>query len=84
MTITDSPSLDLTNGMTIEAWVNPTNGAGWRNVMIKEQTGGMIYAIYSNTDTNQPSGHVFLASEVKTRGTAAVPLQYLDAPRGDV
>lgn len=43
VTINDAPSLDLTTGMTIEAWVYPTaHGAGtWRNVLIKERAGGV-------------------------------------------
>ena len=73
VTVNDSPSLHLSTGMTIEAWVNPATTGGWRNVLIKEQTGAMVYALYSNTDTNQPSGHVTLASEVNVRGTSAVP-----------
>jgi uncharacterized protein YjdB len=73
VTINDSASLDLTNGMTLEAWVNPTTVSGWRNVMLKEQSGGLIYGMYANTDTNQPSGHIFLASELNVRGTSTLP-----------
>ena len=70
VTIADSASLDLPSAMTLEAWVNPAAlGAIWRCVVLKEQTGGLIYALYAQTDTNQPSGHVFIASEFDTRGT---------------
>jgi uncharacterized protein (TIGR03437 family) len=73
VTINDSATLDLTKGMTIEAWVNPTTlGAPWRTVAIKEVTGAMSYALYANTDTGKPSGHVYIASEFDTRGVAAV------------
>ena len=34
----------------------------------------MSYALYANTDTTRPSGHVFIASEFDTRGTAAVAM----------
>ena len=36
VTVGDSPSLDLTTAMTLEAWVFPTGGAGqWRDVIYK-------------------------------------------------
>jgi glucose/arabinose dehydrogenase len=36
VTVADSPSLDLTTGMTLEAWVNPsTRGDFWRDVVYK-------------------------------------------------
>ena len=54
--------------------MNPAALSSWRAVILKEQTAGLIYALYANTDTNQPSGHVFTGTEFNTRGTAAVPL----------
>jgi hypothetical protein len=73
--VADSTSLRLTTGMTLEAWVNPTaTGTAWRTVVLKEQSGGLIYSLYANTDTSRPSGHVYIASEFDTRGTAAVAL----------
>ena len=60
-------------GMTSKAWVNPSATlTGWNTVMLKEQTGGLVYAMYGNTDTNRPSGHVFVTAETNTRGTAQV------------
>ena len=41
VSIADAPSLDLTSGMTIEAWVNPTALSGWRTVAMKEMPGGL-------------------------------------------
>ncbi len=32
--ITDAASLDLTAGMTIEAWIKPDNTGGWRTVIL--------------------------------------------------
>ena len=74
ITVNSSTSLNLTTGMTLEAWVNPSAATGWRTVMLKEQGGNLIYALYSNTDTNRPSGHVFIAGDSETRGTVAVPV----------
>jgi fibronectin type 3 domain-containing protein len=58
VTVPDAPSLDLTTGMTLEAWVYPTvtgGGSGWRSVFIKEQPGQLVYGLYSNIVTNKPS-----------------------------
>ena len=58
VTIPDSNSLDLTSGMTLEAWVNPTAAGGpWRTVIFK-QGSGMVYALYSNNGSNRPTGQV--------------------------
>jgi hypothetical protein len=75
VTATDNATLDLTNGMTLEGWVNPTaTGTVWRTVLIKQNTNALVYSLYANTDTQRPSGHVFTSTEFDTRGTAAVPL----------
>ena len=68
--IPDSASLDLTTGMTIEAWVRPTTLSNWRTVLMKEQSTGLVYGLYANSDTNRPSAHVYLSAETDTRGTA--------------
>src|SRR3954468_13851083 len=36
--IPDSASLDLTSGLTMEAWVRPTTLTAWRTVLMKEQS----------------------------------------------
>jgi hypothetical protein len=72
--IPDSPSLDLTTGMTMEAWVRPTTLSAWRTVLMKEQPAGLVYGLYANSDTNRPSAHVNLGSETDTRGTAQLAL----------
>lgn len=68
----DSASLDLTTAMTLEAWVDPTTVSGWQTAVMKEQTGGLAYSLYANTDTNRPSAHAFTTTEFDTRGTAQV------------
>jgi hypothetical protein len=53
---TGSP-LDLTNGMTLEAWVKPTELADWDTIILKERgTAGLSYALYANDGSPQPSG----------------------------
>jgi chitodextrinase len=54
VTVADSASLDLTSGMTLEAWVRPaTTGWPYRTVLMKEQTGNLVYALYL-TDATRP------------------------------
>ena len=52
--------LDLTAGMTIEAWVNPTAMSGWETVVLKERgaagTGLLSYALYAHDGAPQGGG----------------------------
>ena len=71
VTINDSPSLDLTNSMTLEAWVYPTSTmSGWQAVINKEQPGGFGAAYYlaANSDLNQPELAVYTTDWHKLYG----------------
>jgi chitodextrinase len=73
VTVPDADSLDLSTAMTLEAWVHPSKlGTTWRTAIIKEADSHLAYALYANTDTGQPSGHVFVG--VDTWARAADPL----------
>jgi Concanavalin A-like lectin/glucanases superfamily/Putative esterase len=80
VTVLDSALLDLTTGMTLSVWIFPTaHGNGtWRNVLIKERSGGEVYNLYSNTDTNVPTVYAVRSAAPSTpldaRGTAQLPL----------
>jgi hypothetical protein len=74
VTIADAPSLDLTNGMTIEAWVNPASSAGWQSVVLKETSGGLAYALYGENNANHPSGYVHTNADMGVNGSAVLPL----------
>jgi len=51
--IPDANSLDLTTGMTIEAWVNPTNVTGYRTVITKDNgTNNLAYTLSANNSTS--------------------------------
>ena len=59
ITVNDSASLDLTTGMTLEAWVYPTVSlSDWATVLMKEQPGFATYWLYANDDTNRPANVV--------------------------
>jgi len=68
VTIPDAPSLDLTTGMTLEAWVNPTGLSGWRTVMMKEISAGLAYALYANDNAPKPAAYVHLANQSQSNG----------------
>jgi chitodextrinase len=76
VTIPDSASLDLTNSLTLEAWVNPSAlGTAWRCVLFKEQPNDMIYSLYANQNTTRPIGQVFTGGiEQNSTGSAALTL----------
>jgi glucose/arabinose dehydrogenase/PKD repeat protein len=70
VTVADAPSLDLTTGMTLEAWVRPTVVTNWRTVLLKEQPGQLVYGMYANNTGNRPSAHAFVGADQELRGAA--------------
>ena len=66
VSVLDDDTLDLTNAMTLEAWVRPTSAlAGWRTVALKEQTGDLVYGLYAASSGYAPSGHVYVGGDDK-------------------
>ena len=75
VTVPDSASLDLTTRATLEAWVYPTAlGSAWRTVLLKEQPGQLVYALYANNDVGRPSGHMFTTGDLFTNGSSQLAL----------
>jgi hypothetical protein len=74
VTVADSASLDLTNGMTLEAWVRPTDlGDSWRTAVIKEQSNALAYALYAHTGGRGPSGHAHIGgSDRRARADVSI------------
>ncbi len=56
VTIPDANSLDLTAGMTLEAWVKPTAINGWETVLLKESASDLAYALYADNNGNDNGG----------------------------
>jgi PKD repeat protein len=55
VTINDSASLDVSSGITLEAWVNPAVVMkDWTSILLKEQPDDEIYTLYANSDKNKP------------------------------
>lgn len=70
VTIVDSASLDLTTGMTLQAWVKPAQvDQSWRSILLKEQPNQLAYALYGSTDWSTPS--VNLHNTIQDNGIGA-------------
>ena len=73
VTVADSASLDLTNAMTMMAWVRPTTTGGWRTALFKEAGNDLAYALYTS---GAVSGAAFPSSWIggsDLTGSAALP-----------
>jgi hypothetical protein len=46
VTINDANSLDLTSGMTLEAWIRPSVVNSWETVIMKNRPDGLAYAMF--------------------------------------
>ena len=75
VTIADAPSLDIVASFTLEAWVKPGAGGGYRTVVLKEATGFAPYELYANSDVSQPAAFFTTASGAvrSVTGTTALP-----------
>src|SRR5205823_3855748 len=56
VTVADAASLELTGGMTLEAWVKPTAINGWECVLLKEDSTDLAYALYADNNGNDTGG----------------------------
>ena len=74
VTIPDAPSLRLTGGMTLEAWVNPSAiPNAWRDLVYKGDDN--YYLSTSSSASSRPAaGGIFSGSYGETFGTSALPL----------
>jgi hypothetical protein len=78
VTIPDADSLDLTNALTLSAWVRPDvlNGK-WRTVLFKHRTTNPVYALYAQERDPLPAGEVTIGTSTtpsKLQGTTQLPL----------
>ena len=74
VTVPANPVLNLTTGMTLEAWVYPTSVTNWRNVAMKEGSNDLAYALYASDASSKPQAAVNMgAGQLVASSTA--PLQ---------
>jgi hypothetical protein len=75
VTIADANELDLTNGMTLEAWVRPNSLSNWSTVLLKEAGSTMAYGLYAANGGNQPpSGYVQIGGDQAAAGNSILAL----------
>jgi Concanavalin A-like lectin/glucanases superfamily len=73
--VPDSASLDLTTGMTLEAWVRPSQlGTKWRTVLFKAQASNLTYGLYANRNTGRPNAQIFNTQARNVNGTGPLSL----------
>jgi glucose/arabinose dehydrogenase len=76
VTVADSASLDLTTGVTLEAWVRPTTVNNWRTVIHKETGGGLAYLLYAANDVDLPVMYVTTntGNDIPAPGSSQLPV----------
>ncbi len=80
VTMPDTAALDLTTGITLEAWVYPialSGGStnGWRTVILKEAGSTAAYDLYANQETNAPSSYLSISgADYGIVGPSPLPL----------
>jgi hypothetical protein len=75
VTVNDANALDLSSGMTLEAWVYPTaTPTAWSTALLKEQSGALIYALYAGSPSNRPGTYLFTSAEHGLDGPTALPI----------
>ncbi|WCB94984.1 virion structural protein [Baekduia alba] len=72
VTVADDDALDLTNTMTLEAWVAPTTLSGWRTIIAKDQTSAVNYGLYAATAAGKADGDLFIGEEITSASTSAL------------
>ncbi|HZY87194.1 MAG TPA: LamG-like jellyroll fold domain-containing protein, partial [Gemmataceae bacterium] len=84
VSVANSASLNLTKGMTLEAWIDPTSlqspDAGWSAAIAKEHLGSannIAYALYAANGAGMPpGGHVLVSgADRAVVGQRQVPLK---------
>jgi methionine-rich copper-binding protein CopC len=73
VTIPSSSSLNLSSGMTLEAWVKPATATGYGSVLFKETSGGDTYSLYSVTGNSQPPA-AYINTNTVVYGPSALSL----------
>ncbi|MEU6719458.1 LamG-like jellyroll fold domain-containing protein [Nonomuraea sp. NPDC046802] len=72
--VPDSPTLRLTTGMTLEAWLNPASLSGYRTALLKQHASGLAYGLWASADGNRPYAEIATGTDQGLLGTATLPL----------
>jgi hypothetical protein len=78
VTVADAASLDLTNRLTVEAWVYPTALNSWETVALKEAGSELAYALYGDNNggaSRRPGAWIRIGgTSTSALGTATLPV----------
>jgi hypothetical protein len=74
VTVPHDAALNLSSGMTLEAWVRPSALGSLRSVLTKDRTGGFDYGLFANSAANHPTANVITTSAFEAAGPAALGL----------
>jgi PKD repeat protein len=75
VTVNDSASLDLSSGMTLEAWIYPQSMPNdWKTIIMKEKTGGSVYNLNATNDVNLPGFSFYDGAWRSLNGPEPLPL----------
>jgi len=75
ITINDAASLNLSNALTLEAWVYPTAAlTRWTDILMKEKAGGTSYYLTAGSPSGTPATGVDIGAERILRGSSPLPL----------
>ena len=75
VTVPAAGAINLTSGMTLEAWVYPTTLLNWRTVALKEGVNNLAYALYASDASAKPEGLIDVGGgALALSGTGALPL----------
>jgi hypothetical protein len=73
VTVADAASLDLKNGMTVEAWVHPTSNGGARVAIYKERNTAFAYGLWSSTSSSKPRAAVRTSVDYMANAPTSIP-----------
>lgn len=71
--VNDSASLDLSSGLTLEAWLYPLSIKSG-TALLKEQPGGAVYNLYASEDADLPISSINDGSYRVISGTKQLPI----------
>ncbi len=74
ITVNDSPSLDLSTGMTLEAWVYLQSPIGDRTVILKENSEHELYSLYAMEHNPVPISFINAGSYSFVSGPSQLPV----------
>ncbi len=73
VTVADAASLDLKNGMTLEAWVRPSSNGGAKVVIYKERNTAFAYGLWSSTSSSKPRAAVRTSVDYMANAPTSIP-----------